>query len=141
MAGIYELWQPPLALASWIEASGAHGLLSLLQEHALTTIDAGRDDQVQHHDETLLRILTESVQFGERPSHGELLDKAKQDDPEGFRRWSPRAVAEHLKRYGLTTGKVRGRKVYGQVAMVDLGRIETSYGIDLGIEKNEQGYP
>ena len=40
----YELWQPLLALAWWIESHGARGLLGLLQEHALATIDAGRDD-------------------------------------------------------------------------------------------------
>ncbi|HUT58009.1 MAG TPA: hypothetical protein VNA25_09195 [Phycisphaerae bacterium] len=55
----FELWQPLLALASWIEEAGALGLLGLFQEHALATIDSARDDQAPDHDETLLRLLAE----------------------------------------------------------------------------------
>ena len=127
----FELWQPLLAIASWIEESGAEGLLQLMQEHALDTIDAGRDDQAPDHDETLLRLLTEAIRRGERPTSGELLEKAKETEPEGFKRWSPRGVAGHLKRYGLTTNKTDGRKRYGRVMLDDLGRIQTNYGIDL----------
>ncbi len=130
----FELWQPLLALASWIEEAGATGLLKLLQGHALETIDAGRDDQTPDHDETLLRLLAESVRFGERPTPGEILDKAKGAEPEGFKRWTPRAVSEHLKRYGLATIKTDGKKRYARVGRDDLGRIETSYGIDLGLQ-------
>jgi len=130
----YELWQPLLALASWIESAGARGLLALLQEHALATVEAGRDDQTPDHDETLLRLLAEAVRYGECPTPGELLDKAKAAEPESFKRWSPRAVAEHLKRYGLLTNKTDGRKRYGRVSLEDLGRVETNYSIDLGLQ-------
>jgi len=131
----FELWQPLLAIASWLEEAGAGGLLGLLQEHALATIDAGRDDQTPDHDETLLRLLAAGIRFGERPTPGEILDKAKATEPEGFKRWSPRAVAEHLKRYGLTTIKTSGQKRYARVTQEDLGKIETNYGIDLGLNE------
>jgi hypothetical protein len=129
----FELWQPLLALASWLEEAGALGLLKLLQEHALTTIDSGRDDQTPDHDETLLRLLAEAVRFGERPTPGDLLDRAKEGEAEAFKRWTPRAVAEHLKRYTLATIKTDGRKRYARVTLDDLGRIQTNYGIDLGL--------
>ena len=129
----FELWQPLLALASWVEDSGALGLLGLLQEHALETIDTGKDDQTPDHDETLLRLLAEAVRCGERPTPGELLDQAKENEPEGFKRWTARAVAEHLKRYRLTTNKTDGRKRYARATVEDFGRIQASYGIDLGI--------
>ena len=32
------------ALAFWIEEEGAKGLLKMMQDHALATIDLGRDD-------------------------------------------------------------------------------------------------
>ena len=130
----FELWQPMLALASWIEEAGALGLLKLMQEHALATIDSGRDDQTPDYDETLLRLLAQAVRFGDRPTPGELLDKAKAAEPEGFKRWSPRGVAEHLKRYGPTTIKTDGRKRYARVTLDDLRRIQTNYGIDLGLQ-------
>jgi len=129
----FELWQPLLAIASFLESAGAEGLLALVQEHALVVAESGRDDQTPDHDETLLRLLAQSIRFGERPTPGDLLEKAKVAEPEGFRRWTPRAVAEHLKRYGLGTNKTDGRKRYSRITLEDLGQIQTSYGIDLGI--------
>ncbi len=67
----YKLWQPLLSLASWIEVAGAGGLLKLMQEHALATVEAGRDDQTPDHDETLLKQLAAAVRLGERPTPGE----------------------------------------------------------------------
>lgn len=130
----YELWQPLLALGAWVEEAGAHGLLALLQEHALATIDAGRDDATPDHDEILLRILAQAVGFGERPTPGEILVKAQESEPAAFRNWSARAVAEHLKRYQLTTIKTDGRKRYARVSLDDLKRIQTNYNIDLDFQ-------
>lgn len=130
----HELWQPLLAIASFIEETGARGLVRLLQEHALATIDATRDDQTPDHDETLLRILAAAIKDSARLTPGEILDLAKEDDAEGFRRWSPRGVAEHLKRYGLKTHKTVGAKRYSQVTLEDLRQIERNYGIDLGLQ-------
>jgi len=133
----YELWQPLLAIAAFIEEAGARGLLGLLQEHAESVADAGRDDSTPDYDETLLRLLAESIRFGERPTPGDLLEKAKAAEPEAFKRWTPRAVAEHLKRYSLRTIKTTGQKRYARVTVEDLAEIETNYAIDLGLSEND----
>ena len=135
----FDLWQPLLALAWWVESHGARGLLGLMQKHALETIDAGRDDSTPHHDEALLRALTAETKAGTMPTPGDILDKAKQTDSESFRGWTARAVSEHLKRYNLATNKSCGRKVYGRVTLDKLKAVQDSYGIDLGIGENEAG--
>lgn len=133
----FELWQPLLALASWIEEHGARGLLKLMQDHALATIDAGRDDATPDADETLLRILAEEIRTGNAPTPGDILDKAQAADAAGFKTWKARGVSEHLKRYGAATNKSCGRKVYGRVTLETLRAIQTSYGVDLGFDENK----
>jgi hypothetical protein len=129
----FELWQPLLALASWVEISGMEGLLALMQEHALAVIDSGKDEQMPDHDETLLKLLALAVARGDRPTPGELLEDARETEPEGFKRWTAKGVAEHLRRYGLQTLKTDGRKRYAHVTADDLGRLQANYGFDLGI--------
>ena len=68
----FELWQPLLAVAAWLESLGAKGLLKLMQGHALATIDAAKDDQVGDADEILLRILTEKRLNCETPQPKEI---------------------------------------------------------------------
>ena len=132
----FEKWQPLLALASWLEESGAEGLLALMQEHALSVIETGKDEQIADHDETLLRLLADAVRQSERPTPGELLDLAKESEPDGFKRWTAKGVSEHLRRYGLQTIKSHGRKRYAHVTADDLGRVQASYGFDLGFKLN-----
>lgn len=128
-----------MAIAAFLEENGApSGLLELLQGHALETAERGSDDQTPDFDETLLRLLADAVRFGERPTPGELLERAKQGEAgEGFKRWTPKAVADHLRRYGLATIKSHGQKRYGRVAMDDLREIQVNYGIDLGLPDGE----
>jgi hypothetical protein len=136
----YELWQPLLALASWIESSGAHGLLEILQEHALTVIDRGRDEAVPDADETLLRILAEAVRIGNRPTPHEILFKAVEAEPVVCKNWYPRTVTARLKSYGIPTPrKIGSRREFRDVTPEVLLRIQQSYGIDLdcpNIENN-----
>ncbi len=133
----FELWQPLLALASGIKTAGADGLLSMLQKHALSTIEVGQDAQVPDLDEVLLRVLAKEVQGGERPTPKDLLALARESEGEVFRNWSPKAVADHLARYGLRTMKTHGAKRYGRVSIDDLRRVQESYGYDLGIESEK----
>jgi hypothetical protein len=135
----YELWQPLLALASWIESHGARGLLALLQEHAMATIDAGRDDATPDADETLLRILADEIRAGMVPTPGSILEKAQAVDSVGFKNWSARGVGEHLKRYGEVTHKSHGRKLYNRVTLESLRAIQQSYGVDLGFDEKSDG--
>jgi hypothetical protein len=129
----FGLWQPVLALASWVETYGALGLLELMQRDALESIDAGKDDQVSDTDEALLRILAERRANLETPMPGELLRAAQEGEPNVFRQWTAKGVSNALRRYGIHTATVHGRKVYSRVTLAELGRIQSTYGLALGL--------
>lgn len=131
----YELWQPLLALAAWLDERGFGDLWQGVQEHAAGTIEADRDDQTPDLDEILLRLLAEAVLNGEhaRLEPGELLRRAKERDEAGFSRWTARGVASALKRYGLAAVKRNGRRTFATVTMDALRRVERSYSLDLGL--------
>jgi hypothetical protein len=131
----FELWQPILAIASFMEEAGARGLLKQMQDHALATVEATKDDQTPEADETLLGLMATAAKIGSSPTPGELLDEARKSDPETFRRWSPKGISERYKRYGLRTNKTAGRKVYSTVTLHDLMQIQRNYGIDLGVSQ------
>jgi hypothetical protein len=141
----YELWQPLLALASWIESHGARGLLRLLQEHALAVIDRGRDEAVPDADETLLRALADAVRIGDRPTPHDIWVKALEAEPVVVKHWHPRTVTARLKSYGVPTPrKIGSRREFRDVTPEVLQRIQQSYGIDLdcpGIEMNTDTVP
>ncbi len=131
----YELWQPLLALASWVESHGETGLLSMMQQHALASIDAARDDQIPDIDETLLEILAEYLREESSPTPSEILAKAQEHDHTTFGKWGPRAVSNRLNTYGIKARKIDRRREYRDTTLADLARIERSYGIDLGISE------
>ena len=135
----YELWQPLLTLAWWVESHEAKGLLKLMRQHAMKVIDSGKDEQTPDHDEALLRILADFVRSGRAPQPKKIAEKAKELEPEIFRRWSPKAVSSHLKRYGLQTNKTGGRKVYGRVTLADLLRVQQNYSLDLDLSDESGG--
>lgn len=115
----FELWQPLLALAWWIEKQGAIGLLELMQNHARYTILASQDDQTPEVDETLLVILAERITNGAPPTPTEILDQAKGSEGELFRRWNGNTVARALKHYGLIT-RHSGDRRYRDVTLPHL---------------------
>lgn len=129
----FELWQPLMALADWIQADGARGLLAVVQEHARRSIDNAQDDQTPDADEILLRSLAGALLDGETPTAGEILEDVQKTDPVLFKNWSGKGVSVHLKRYGLTTSKSCGRKIYKHELLVMLRQVQTSYSLDLGI--------
>jgi hypothetical protein len=130
----YELWQPLLALASLIESQGADGLLALMQQFAVASIDGAKDDQVPDADETLLEILADKVRTGGvSPTPGEVCEQAKLLDPATFDRWTARTVSKRLKPYGIVARKIDRRREYRDTTLADLARIQRNYGIDLGI--------
>jgi len=132
----FELWQPLLALAAWIEEGGAAGLLALMQRHALASIEGAQEDQTPDTDETLLKLLAEDLRAGATPTPGEILTKAQAAEQQTFRNWSARGVAEHLKRYDLVTCKVHGRKVYNRKQLETLHRVQRAYGVDLDFDRD-----
>jgi len=86
----YELWQPLLALASWFEEQGAGGLLNLMQEHALLTIESVRDDETPDVDVLLLRTLAGLALEGYEPTPTEVLSRAREEEADSFIRWTMR---------------------------------------------------
>jgi len=114
-------------------------VLALVQGHALATIDAAQDDQVGDAEEILLRLLAERRANDETPSPGEILKAAQEVEPTVFRQWSAKGVANALKRYGLRTVEIHGRKVYSHVTLTDLRRIQATYGVVLGLPEQSDG--
>jgi hypothetical protein len=133
----YEIWQPLLALAGWLEDAGAGGLLALMQRHAEATASEGRDDATPDADLTLLRIVAQHVVAGTHGSlkAGDVLKAAQEQDRATFDRWSPRGVGSALGRYGLKTARGHGNtgRTFARVTMAALARIAASYGIDLDL--------
>jgi len=128
----FELWQPLLSIAAWLEDNGALGLLDLLRNHALLLIESSREAATPPDDEALLRALARAVGSGIAPTAGELLATVQEAEPSLFHKWSARAVASHLGRYGLRSRKSNGRQVFDPAA-ADLRRVQESYGIDLDL--------
>jgi len=129
----FELWQPLLSLAAWLDERSAEKMLPVLQEHALRSIEASREDATPPEDEMLLRALARSVAASMRLTAGELLREVQGEDSATFRNWSPRAVANRFSRYGIRSRKSNGRHVFTPSA-ADLLRVQANYGIDLEID-------
>lgn len=129
----FELWQPLLALASWIESYGAQGLLALMQQYATDRIELGQEDEYPDCDEILLRIMTDFVRTGQAPIPKDILGKAQELESSMFAKWSAKGVANAIRRYGITTRKTHGRRAYGHVILDDLRRIQTTYNMDLTV--------
>jgi hypothetical protein len=128
----FELWQPLLSIAAWLEDRGARGLLDLLRKHALLLIESSREASTPPDDEALLRALARAVGSGVPPTAGEILATVQDAEPSLFHKWSARAVAAHLGRYGLRSKKRNGRHVF-EPSPADLLRVQQSYGIDLDL--------
>ena len=133
----FELWQPLLALAAWLESHGAAGLLGVLTEHAERTVESSRDDAVPESDELLLRLLAEHVVGGTARTlkAGDLLKQAREADGVTFKYWTPKGVGTALARYGLRTRKGTGStgRTFAAVSLASLRRVQAAYGFDLAL--------
>ncbi len=130
----YELWQPLLALAGWLQERGAAGLLAPLQQHALASVMNARDDAIPEADETLLELMVESIREGHSPTSGELLTLAKLRDEVTFKMWNPKTVTNRLKSYGIAAPqKSNGERRYRNVTCEQMKEIQTRYCVDLGM--------
>lgn len=129
----FELWQPLLALASWIESAGAERLTQIVRDHALSTIAEKQDEEAPDQDVILLRILADEVRAGNAPTPSEILEKAKQEESEMFKKWYATSVTRRFRQYDLPTAtKSHGVRRFKGVSLDQLWRIQRNYGIDLG---------
>ena len=126
----FELWQPLLSIAAWLEDRGARGMLDLLRKHSAMLIESSREAATPPDDEALLRALSRAVGNGLAPTASDLLLVVSEADPSLFRNWSPRAVAAHLGRYSLKSKKTNGRHIFDP-STADLLRVQQAYSIDL----------
>ncbi len=133
----YELWQPLLALAAWLDDCGAVGLLGMMQTHAEACTESARDDATPEADEALLRELACAVVAGTagQLKPGELLKRVSEADPATFAKWTPRGVSVALKRYGLAVVRRNGQRTFAGVTVEQLHRVAASYGIDLPLPR------
>ena len=130
----YEVWQPIHVLAKLAEDDGAGGLLMLVQEHARQSIAETREEPVAGPDETLLRLLADTVRSGQQHdlTPEELLRQAQEQDPTTFKKWTAAGVGRHLGNYGIRSTRGR-RRTYRNVTAEHLQAVELNYGLDLGM--------
>jgi hypothetical protein len=140
----YELWQPILALAGWLDcersnrrqgiARGAEPwsppLHPRVLEYAHKLCDGGSESLLPEEDFLLLWTLTESAVRGREPNCKAILEVARRADVDAMRGISARRVAEILKRYGLHSTRSGGKNLFRDV-LGQLKAIENRYGVDL----------
>jgi len=108
-------------------------LKSRMEEHAAATVEANREDTMPDADETLLTILADQVKAGQYINCKGLLNMAREQDADTFgRMWSPNRVGAVLRPYGIETRKSAGQRL-ADARLKDLERIQSSYGLDLGL--------
>jgi hypothetical protein len=131
----FELWQPLLAIAKWLDDQGCRGLHGLMVEHAKSVIMAAKVDSVPDADIVLLTVLAAAHRDGRRLTPSELLEEAKRHEEPLFRQWWPRGVTSRLKLYGIPAPKkVMSRREFRDVTTGMLTRIQEHYGLDLEME-------
>ncbi len=130
----YELWQPLLALAAWLQERGCDRLLELMQKHAIASVASAKDDAIPEADEVLLELLAERIRAFDPPTTGELLVAAKQRDEVTFKLWHAKTVGCRLKNYGIAVpSKANGERRYRDVTPAQLMQIQQRYGVELGM--------
>lgn len=135
----YELWQPLLALAAWIEGQGAANLLHVMQEHAGKVVSEARSSKVPDFEEIILHALAQLLKGGKSPTSKEVLDYVRQDDGQAFMRWTSKGISRALGRFGIKTHKSGSRREYRDVSFDDLRRIQEHYAMELDLPPGPEG--
>ncbi|MGH2271269.1 hypothetical protein ACQ9LF_05665 [Anaerohalosphaeraceae bacterium U12dextr] len=126
----YEIWQPILALADMLEQDGASGLVQIVEEFAVKTMESN-EEIIPETDEILLRLLQEEMDsgsFGIAPN--QLLEKAREKEPSLFNKYSARGISSILNRYNLKSQKSNGKRVY-RPSQQELETVCQLYGVEL----------
>jgi hypothetical protein len=105
-------------------------LLGALLGYAKCTVESTSETSRPEEDVALLWTLTELATRGKTPTCKEVLEKAREADPEAMRGMSARRVSEILGRYGLKTVRCGGRNIFRDV-LTQLKVVEVRYGTDL----------
>jgi hypothetical protein len=133
----FEVWQPIMAMARLVEEAGAEHLVEIVREYAVKSAESTNEDIVPESDEILLRLLKE--QLVDKPwgmTAGELLEKAKDENPAIFSRYGARGIGAILNRYGIKSHRSGGKR-YFRPTDNQWRAIEASYGIDLKLTESK----
>ena len=129
-----ELWQPLLSLAAWLESAGVAGLLDLVRDYALASIERTRKTAVPEEDEMLLLTLAQALLNGEQPTCKEICNRVKKAQPRLFCSLTPRGLSAQLETYGIHTNSKSGnRREFREETIEALRQVQLRFGIDLGI--------
>lgn len=112
----YELWLPLLALASWVDEdlpneNVKESIHNLLSEFARSYTKRAAADLLPEGDEVLLKAIAELCQEQTVMAVADVLERARLLSPDRVKGWSARRVGEILRRYGIDSRDLHGRRV------------------------------
>ncbi len=131
----FELFQPLLALAKFLEQQGVAGIHKRVREFALQHVEEFAGSKVSERDEILLKILAGWLKDGIgyiQPK--KLLEAARLEESDLFKQWSPKGVANAVRRYGLVAKRSHGKSTYDRITLRELKEVQRRYGFDLGFD-------
>jgi hypothetical protein len=122
-----ELWGPLLRVVAHAGDDAAAGLLV---DHAQRMTQAAADDASPEFDGLFLTAYYRLRKQGEIPTAGDVLERAKEIDPESIDNdWKPRMVGGILRRY-FVQKRSNGRKVFRD-APEAVASVAQRYGYDI----------
>jgi hypothetical protein len=136
----YELWQPLLALCTWLDAAAERNWTPVLLAHAKRMFEETKEQLVPEIDLTTLRVLTDKLLKNEEPTCNLVLTSCRRVDDANFRQVTPQKIASILRRYGLTVRRLHDGRRFRADSLPQIERVEKSYGVDLRtLEKQHVG--
>ncbi|MEM9368997.1 MAG: DUF3631 domain-containing protein [Planctomycetota bacterium] len=129
-----ERWEPLFRIAS---LSNDSKMVGFIVEHAARQLEFDAEDATPEADPSLLTALYELVGSTPRVTPGDVLEAAKDIDPDAFEEnWNARRVSAVLRRYGFRSTRSNGKRVYRMTA-AEVAAIAQRYGYlvaDLPVE-------
>jgi hypothetical protein len=129
----YQLWHPPLAIGKWLDGLGGKGIHEMISNFARWSIEQSRECLISEIDEIVLTVFAEEIKVNDRLSPGDILAECRKLDQNLFSKWTAKGISSLLRRYGFQTTKSHGRRIYREVSIDDLKKVQTNYGIDLNL--------
>ena len=129
----FQLWQPLLSIGKWLDGLGGEGIHATIINFARGAITSAKENQTPETDEIVLTVFTEKINEGGMTSPGEILGECQSREPNLFNRYSAKGIATLLGRYSFSATKTNGRRAYRHTTVDDLRKVQTHYGVDLGL--------
>lgn len=129
----YEVWAPLLAVARWADGDADGPAQAAIREIAFWTMSNLADERLPEGDLAALAAARHLIAAGREPSAGEILAAAagSPDYADAVQHWTPRRIAEALRRYGLETERSNGRRRYRRYRSDTFDAIESRFAISI----------